>query len=294
MESVTKEKRVLQWHPAFYAGLIIEFRDEEKKVYFENEHQLGTKPKEIDVLIIKKNSEEPIEKNIGRIFRKHNIVEYKSPEDYLSIDDFYQVYGYACFYKADVQKVDSIKADEITISFVCKDYPRKLIAHLTEVRHLEISRYEKGIYYITGDIFAMQLILTSELSKENNFWLRNLTNDIKEPETIREIAEEYGKHRNNGLYQSIMNVIVRANEKKFMEESAMCEAIRELFKDEYEAGIKQATELGIQQGIQQGMQQGVQRGALQQLVELVRDNLLSMDEAVKRANISKEEFMAKL
>ena len=73
------EKPLLQWHPAFFAGLRIEFGEETGKLIFENEHQLGTKPKEIDVLIIKKNSSDRIRKNIGRIFRKHNILEYKSP-----------------------------------------------------------------------------------------------------------------------------------------------------------------------------------------------------------------------
>ena len=85
----------LQWHPAFYADIQIELEEEAGLLVFENEHQLGTKPKEIDVLIVKKEAEVPIRKNIGRIFRKHNIVEYKSPTDYLSIDDFYKVYGYA-------------------------------------------------------------------------------------------------------------------------------------------------------------------------------------------------------
>lgn len=46
------------------------------------------------------------ELNIGRIFRKYNIIEYKSPVDYLGIDDFYKVYGYLCFYKADTQEED--------------------------------------------------------------------------------------------------------------------------------------------------------------------------------------------
>ena len=41
-----------------------------------------------------------IQKNIGRIFRQYNIVEYKSPDDYLSIDDFYKVYAYCCLYKS--------------------------------------------------------------------------------------------------------------------------------------------------------------------------------------------------
>ena len=42
--------------------------EEEKKILqwlkFENEHQLGTKPKEIDILIIKKSIEEQIHKKI--------------------------------------------------------------------------------------------------------------------------------------------------------------------------------------------------------------------------------------
>ena len=92
-------KEVLQWHPAFYAGIQIEFEEEKDNLIFENEHQLGTKPKEIDVLIIKKQENIPIQKNIGRIFRKYNIVEYKSPDDYLSTDDSYKVYAYCCLYK---------------------------------------------------------------------------------------------------------------------------------------------------------------------------------------------------
>ena len=103
--SKKKEMNVsLQWHPAFYAGLQIELAEEAQYLSFENEHQLGTKPKEIDVLIIKKDPNVVLKKNIGKIFRKHNIIEYKSPEDYLSIDDFYKVLGYGCFYKSDVKQ----------------------------------------------------------------------------------------------------------------------------------------------------------------------------------------------
>lgn len=46
---------------------------------------------QIDVVIIKKCNEDAIHKNIGRIFRKYNIVEYKSPTDYLSIDDIQSI-----------------------------------------------------------------------------------------------------------------------------------------------------------------------------------------------------------
>ena len=145
MTAQGSETKLLQWHPAFYAGIQIEFAEEVEKLIFENEHQLGKKPMGIDVLIIKKKGEDQIHKNIGRIFRKHNIIEYKSPEDYLSIDDFYKVYGYACFYKSDTNYVDSIKTDEITISFVCKSRPRNLIKHLENLQKYEIVKAEQGI-----------------------------------------------------------------------------------------------------------------------------------------------------
>ena len=86
---MAEKEKLLQWHAAFFAGIQIELEEAEYLI-FENEHMLSTKPMQVDVLIIKKNSERAIQKNIGRIFRKYNIVEYKSPEDYLSVDDFYK------------------------------------------------------------------------------------------------------------------------------------------------------------------------------------------------------------
>ena len=223
----------LQWHPAFYADIQIELEEEAGLLVFENEHQLGTK--EIDVLIVKKEVEVPIRKNIGRIFRKHNIVEYKSPTDYLSIDDFYKVYGYACFYKADTARADSIKIHDITITFVCHRYPRSLIRYLTDEIGYQITRVEDGIYYIIGDKIPIQLILTKELSENHNLWLKNLTDNLEDPEMVNRLIEQYAKHKENSLYKSVMNLIVRANQEKFKEVKAMCEALEELMKDELEA-----------------------------------------------------------
>jgi hypothetical protein len=45
-----------------------------------------------------------IKKNIGVIFREHNLLEYKSPDDCVSVEDFYKVYGYACLYAAAFPK----------------------------------------------------------------------------------------------------------------------------------------------------------------------------------------------
>ena len=95
----------IQWHPAFDAALQIELGEETKYLEFDSEHLLSKKPMQIDVLV-KNERHVKIQKNIGRIFRQYNIVEYKSPEDDLNIDDFYKVYAYACIYKADTETVD--------------------------------------------------------------------------------------------------------------------------------------------------------------------------------------------
>ena len=62
-----EENHIFQWHPAFYAGLQIELEEESEYLMFENEHQLGTKPRAIDVLVIKKTNKR-ISSNIGEIF----------------------------------------------------------------------------------------------------------------------------------------------------------------------------------------------------------------------------------
>lgn len=233
-------KRLLQWHPAFCAGVQIELEGESESLIFEREHQLGRKPKQIDLLIIKKDGKRKIRKNIGRIFRRHNIMEYKSPKDSLTIDDFYKVYGYACFYKSDVKAADSISMEELTLTFACHKYPRELFRHLREKRKYQIRKIEEGIYYVTGDYLPIQILLLNRLAEEENLWLRNLTDDLKGRERAERLVREYQKHKDNTLYQAMMDIIIRANIERFEEAKNMCDALRELFaeelEEEYQAG----------------------------------------------------------
>ena len=264
MGETTKGKGMLQWHPAFYASLQIELEKDSGNLVFENEHQLGTQPMEIDILIIKKEKDVPIRKNIGRIFREHNIIEYKSPDDYLSVDDFYKVYGYACFYKADTTWADRIPVDGLTITLASARYPYKLVKHLEEKRGYTLQKIEEGIYYIKGDYIPIQLIITSKLLEEENLWLRNLTNKMADPASAEKLVKEYGKHKDNIFYQSVMDIIVRANAEQFQEVGNMCEALKELMKDEFDAiredALKQGMKQGMKQGIEQGLEQGLERG----------------------------------
>jgi len=240
MEPKKTEADKTYWHPAFYADIQIELKDDADNLEFENEHQLGTNPMEIDVLIIKKNKDRPVKKNIGKIFRKYNIIEYKSPDDSLSLDDFYKVYGYTCFYKADAAYADSIPARELTITFVAEKYPQKLIRHLREVRNYTVKSAEAGIYQVNGDFFPIQIIVTKKLAEKENLWLKSLTNKLSEVEKAEKLAADYTAHSDNHLYRSVMETIIRANHEIFQEVSDMGDILMELVQDKFDLRLKEA------------------------------------------------------
>jgi len=262
-QSRIPRRKPRQWHPAFYATIQVELQEDAEHLTFENEHFISKKPMQIDVLIVKKEEEHYIIKNIGRIFRKHNIFEYKGPSDYISIDDFYKVYGYACFYKSDGRKVNGRKITEITISFVSKGYPRKLMKHLKKLRKYEIKKKFKGIYYITGDILPIQFIIQNQLSKEENLWLKSLTDNLENDGSVQLLLEDYDMHRYNVMYDAMMDMIVRANPEKFKEEKGMCEALKELLMEMFPEEINARKEAMILEVEQKAKLEGERKGRLE-------------------------------
>ena len=88
---------------------------------------------QIDVLV-KNEKHVKLKKNIGRIFRQYNIIEYKSPED--------------------------------------GSGPGRQ-------RHILPHR----------DAIPIQLVIVQKLSKEHNYWLNNLRNDLKAGSEIKKITE---------------------------------------------------------------------------------------------------------
>ena len=264
MDYETKETDVTYWHPTFYAEIQIELKDDADNLIFENEHQLSKNPLEIDVLIIKKETSRPIKKNIGRIFRKYNIIEYKSPEDSLSVDDFYKVYGYACFYKTDVPYIESIPIQEVTITFVSEKYPRKLIRHLKDVKKYQVEMMEPGIYYIKGDVIGIQIIVTRKLTDTENLWLKSLTNKLDKTENAKKLMEEYRNHRDNNLYKSVIETIMRANQKTFEEVNGMSDIFMEIVQEKFDRKLKEETEKAVEKAVEKAAKEAEKKEAATQ------------------------------
>lgn len=258
------------WHPAFYADIQIELKDDADNLIFENEHQLSKMPMEIDVLIIKKETGRPVKKNIGRLFKKYNIVEYKSPTDSLSVDDFYKIYGYACFYKVDVPYVNSISVNDLTITFVSKKYPRKLIQHLKEVRKFQVKMIEAGIYYVEGDIIPIQLIVTRQLSETENLWLKNLTDNLSDSEKAKQLIEDYLIHADNNLYQAVMDTITRANQKTFEEVNGMSDIFMEIVQEKFDKKLKEETEKAVEKAVKEAVKKEKETTKLTERISLIQ------------------------
>lgn len=65
------EEIKIQWHPGFVAAMDLEFGENRKDLIYEKEYNLNTKPLEIDLLVIKKDSDVQIVNEIGKLFRGH-------------------------------------------------------------------------------------------------------------------------------------------------------------------------------------------------------------------------------
>ncbi len=259
MEPKRKETEATYWHPAFYADIQIELKDDADNLVFENEHQLSKKPMEIDVLIIKKDKDRPVKKNIGRMFRKYNILEYKGPGDSLSVDDFYKVYGYTCFYKTDVPFVNSIPASELTITFVSESYPREMIQYLRKEKNYTVERKEPGIYSVNGDSIPIQIIVTRQLSEKENLWLKSLTNNLNETKRAEKLINDYLENKENSLYHSVIEIIAHANQKTFEEVNGMSDIFMEIVKEKFDRKLREEVDRAKEEMAQQVKEQVTQQ-----------------------------------
>jgi hypothetical protein len=70
-------------------------------------------------------------------------------------------------------------------------------------------------------------------------WIAGLTNDMNDSKKADKLLKEYRAHKDNALYESVMNVVVRANNELFNGGDVMCEALDELYKDAIDARVNE-------------------------------------------------------
>jgi len=257
------------WHPAFVDAIRMELFDYRDSLEFKYEHPLNMEPLKIDLLIIKKPKDLAIDKNIARIFRADNLLEYKSPDDYLSVNDFLKVCAYANLYAVITPGVDFA---ELTLTFVENRHPRKLLRYLAGTRGYRIEETSPGIYLVSGDYLPIQIIESGKLPEKENLWLRSLTKDLQAG-SLNSIIDEARKRGNKASLGAYLYVLMRANPKSYLEGLNMArKKIPTMEEILTEAGllpgmIEYSTKKGLEQGLKEGLEQGLETAARNALAQ---------------------------
>lgn len=308
-----KQKKT-QWHPAFCSAMRLEFKEYAEYLEYINEYNLTRKPLQIDLLIIKKPDDVFIDNELGRIMKKHNIIEYKSPDDSMNEDVFLKVISYACLYKSGEAHVGEIETEDISLTLIRKGYPRKLMQWL-EKNGIKVYEKSKGIYYVDGVLgFSIQIVATGLLPKESQSWITLLNGRLSKEEAKRAISQTnlLQSKQEKEYADSILQVVVSDNQEIFdvikKEEEEMCEALRQLMAPEIEeavqTAVQEATQVATQAGQEKGRQEGRQEGRKEgrkegendfaQLVSaLLQDNRMDLLERVTKDEELRKECYAK-
>ena len=277
----TEEKSELtQWHPAFCSATKLELVKNKKDLDYHSEYGLNTKPIQIDLLVIRKSKGVTIDNEIGKIFKGHNLFEYKSPDDKLNVDTYFKTLAYACLYKTQAPTVNGIEADDITISILKERKPVKLFQWFKDHGY-EIQQNFNGIYYIKNHFhFDTQIIVLKELDPKLHLWLVSLCQKLNK-DTAEKLVLEINNlsEKDECEYaDSVLQVAMKENKDMFLklkEASTMCEELAKLMEPEMreakriaeEEGRKAGMKAGMEQGLQAGMEQGLQAGMEQGLQE---------------------------
>ena len=160
---MAEEVTSIKWHPGFCSAMELEFLQYKDLLDFSREFPLSKEPLRIDLLMIKKIKDVVLDIDIGRLFKTYNIIEYKSPKDGLTIDDYIKTVGYAYLYKGLGATVDAVPLSELTATIVRDTEPTELFKKFQSEGGSIEEKYP-GVYYINGVVsIPTQFILTSSL-----------------------------------------------------------------------------------------------------------------------------------
>ena len=279
---MTKDKKV-QWHPAFYGAMHLELRENKEDLELEEEVILNTLPLRVDMLVVKKKYPCEIQNEIGKMFEKYNLVEYKSPSDSLNYDVFLKGIAYAYLYKANEAYLDKILLEEVTLTFIREAKPVKLFKILRKEKFSIEEKYS-GIYYIIKERYIkIQIIVSKELKDENHIWLNALSSKVKIEQVVRflDISQNLESSYDVNYSDSVWEVM----------ESVNRETVQKVRENEMTKAWAEIVQPRIDEAFDDGFNNGFNNGSLDKGVSIFKNMIrdgMSRELAQKYAEISDE------
>ncbi len=220
MEELQKQEQDRKyWHSGYVGGYELAFHRYKGILHYETEHNLAKEPLKIDFLIIKKEDNHIIDNAIGVLFKKHNIIEIKSPDDELNEDVVWKTIGYAGIYKSLAKTVGEIPSSEITITISRSRKPVKLFKNLMD-KGKEIENPYSGIYYLKGLVeIPIQVVVTKELEGKDFNALKILRKKA-DPVDVTRFIDEVKRYTDQGDIENanaVFHLFKQANRELYYE-----------------------------------------------------------------------------
>ena len=264
------------WHSMMYALLhIVLFKY--KNVDIKHEFPLGAQPPRADFVVVDEQEVIDLNLDIFKLFRKTNIIEFKSPDDELSEAVLWKVVGYAGFY------ISKYKADtrDITLTLIRDTKPAKLLREFDD--YID-GKAGDGIYYIkdwkVG--FPIQIVVTSELKGDEYAAFRAIS---KKPqiEDIEQLLKEVSTITDPeliGWIRDYLDLFSRLDSETIEEakrrDPGMAKTWRDIFGVDEEINNARSDERRTN------------------LFVYVQDGAMNIDYAAKQANIPTDQFLAEM
>ena len=198
-----------------------------------NWHEAASCAIRINLLVIKKLTDQVIPKNIARIFGTFNLFEIKGVGSSLSMDAYYKTIGYAGLLIDQTGKKNQYSSLDVSLSFLSCYYPRKLMKHLRNERNernVDIEKISQGVYHINKETFSIQIIVTKELPPEENLYLHFLTDRMWNGALAEKLTDDYKEHQEAEIYRRYLHQVMTANTKeKGAETMYICEGLLNFF-----------------------------------------------------------------
>ena len=121
-----------------------------------------------------------------------------------------------------------------------------------------------------------------------------MTDKLRDRKIASRMLAEYEKHRENSFCSSVMDVVVRANEKMFKEEeNEMCELLEQIIDEKVDKRVAEILKRKEQEAIQEGRQEGIREGRQEGIQEGIKEGMRILKNVVRRLqkmNLSTEQI----
>lgn len=279
----------IAWHQGFYGGLELELRQWKSVLTFSRELELNKEPIVADMLVIKKAPDAVIGNSIARCFRTYNLLEYKSPEDTLSVDGFFKGLAYVYLYKSQGETENAVPLTEMTFSAFCIRHPRKLFAELQRTG-FQIDRAGDGIYAIAGHAgLVIQVVVIRELAPGVHPPLSAVRPDADEEDVRRfwEMEKTLTDQGDRDNFKAALGISMSANlelYRRLKEELGMDTetVVRAIFPEYFTKDRTAARAEGKAEGRAEGKAEGRAEGKVEGKVEGRREKEFSVVERMLR------------